>query len=109
VRGEGLDNVGRAWRHVGNQDVYVALQAVPIHTPRAPYDNGTGLNHLGWEVADVAVLETRMRDAGFSPSSHAEPHPARRRVYFLDPEGNDWEFVEYLSNDPAARNRYHDV
>jgi hypothetical protein len=25
---------------------------------------------------------------------------------FSDPEGNDWEFVQYLSQDPARRNDY---
>jgi hypothetical protein len=33
-------------------------------------------------------------------------HPHRQRVYFLDPEGNDWEFVQYFSADPAERNDY---
>ena len=35
---------------------------------------------------------------------HAHPH--RTRVYFNDLEGNDWEFVEYHSSDPAERNDY---
>ena len=29
-----------------------------------------------------------------------------RSVYFRDPDGNDWEFIEYLSDDPARRNDY---
>ena len=33
-------------------------------------------------------------------------HPHRRRVYFYDDEGNDWEFVQYLSSEPAERNDY---
>ena len=33
-------------------------------------------------------------------------HPFRKRVYFNDAEGNDWEFVEYLSQDPLERNDY---
>jgi hypothetical protein len=33
-------------------------------------------------------------------------HPFRRRVYFEDPEGNDWEFVQYFSADPRERNDY---
>ena len=32
--------------------------------------------------------------------------PYRKRVYFTDPEGNDWEFVQYSSDDPAERNDY---
>jgi hypothetical protein len=49
----------------------------------------------------------RLRQAaGYEPNMHADGHPARRRVYFYDPEGNDWEFVQYLSDDPAERNDY---
>jgi hypothetical protein len=33
-------------------------------------------------------------------------HPWRKRMYFIDADGNDWEFVEYLSADPARRNDY---
>jgi hypothetical protein len=27
-------------------------------------------------------------------------------VYFYDPEGNDWEFVEYRTDDPGKRHDY---
>ncbi len=30
----------------------------------------------------------------------------RTRIYFLDGTGTEWEFVEYLSEDPAERNDY---
>jgi catechol 2,3-dioxygenase-like lactoylglutathione lyase family enzyme len=106
VRGEGRDGAGRLWRHVGNQHFYVALQAVPDRGGREPYGNTGGLNHLGWEVEDVAQVEARLRSAGFTPNMHADDHPARRRVYFHDPDGNDWEFVEYLTDDPGARHSY---
>ncbi|MGD8418634.1 MAG: VOC family protein [Pseudomonadales bacterium] len=105
-RGEGEDSQGRHWRHVGNDTFYVALQTVPDSTSRTPYDNGTGLNHLGWEVDDLAALEIRMRAAGFAPNMAADDHPARRRRYFYDPDGNDWEFIEYLVEDVDARNDY---
>lgn len=106
VRGEGLDGAGRPWRHVGNAHFYVALQAVDENPSRAPYGNTVGMNHLGWEVDDVDALEARMRDAGFEPNMHADAHPARRRVYFYDPDGNDWEFVQYLTDDLDARHSY---
>lgn len=106
VRGEGLDGAGRPWRHVGTRDFYVALQAVPENRQRRPYGDDTGLNHLGWEVEDLAALEARMRAAGFAPNMHADPHPARARSYFYDPDGNDWEFVQYLTNDLDQRHRY---
>jgi catechol 2,3-dioxygenase-like lactoylglutathione lyase family enzyme len=109
IRGEGLDSAGRPWRHVGTDDFYVALQAVEINPHREPYGNDVGLNHLGWEVEDVAAVEARLRQAGFEPNLHADAHPARRRVYFYDPDGNDWEFVQYLTDDPAERNDYERI
>ena len=108
VRGEGLDHAGRPWRHVGNHHFYIALQAVAAGSDRAPYDDRAGLNHLGWEVDDVDALESRMREAGFHPNMHADRHPARRRIYFFDPDGNDWEFVQYLTDALDARHSYED-
>lgn len=109
VRGEGQDSAGRLWRHVGNQDFYIALQAVGTNPGREPYGDSAGLNHLGWEVDDLEALEHRMREAGLKPNTRADGHPARRRTYFYDPDGNDWEFVQYLTEDPAARHSYVQV
>ena len=105
-RGEGLDGQGRPWRHVGNDAFYVALQTVPTNTQRTPYGNQTGLNHLGWEVDDLEALVMRMHSAGFEPNLAADEHPARSRRYFFDPDGNDWEFVQYLVDDVRERNDY---
>ena len=105
-RGEGLDGHGRPWRHVGNEAFYVALQTVPTNLKRTPYGNETGLNHLGWEVDDLEALVARMQKAGFEPNLLADEHPARNRRYFYDPDGNDWEFVQYLSEDASERNEY---
>lgn len=33
-------------------------------------------------------------------------HPHRKRVYFYDADGNDWEFVQYFTADIAKRNDY---
>jgi catechol 2,3-dioxygenase-like lactoylglutathione lyase family enzyme len=106
VRGEGVDGRGRPWRHVGNDEFYVALQTVPENARREPYGDITGLNHLGWEVDDLDALEARMQAAGFSPNMRADEHPARDRRYFYDPDGNDWEFVCYHSERVEERNDY---
>jgi len=108
-RGEGLDSSGRAWRHVGNDRFYVALQSVPPSETRTPYGNTPGLNHLGWEVNSVQDLEERMAASGYVPNLRVDDHPARRRLYFYDPDGNDWEFAEYLTDDPVQRNDYSDA
>ena len=108
VRGRGADCAGHAWLHVGNDEVYLALLQA-THEPRvpfAPYEGSPGLNHLGFEVDDVEVLRARLRAAGYEESTVPNAHPHRRRVYFRDAEGNDWEFVQYLSREPALRNDY---
>jgi hypothetical protein len=50
----------------------------------------------------------RLSAAGFEPAdaSALDSHPFRRRVYYIDGNGLDWEFVQYLSQDPAQRNDY---
>jgi len=35
-----------------------------------------------------------------------EPHPYRKRVYFSDRTGFEWEFVQYFSDEPKERNDY---
>ena len=64
------------------------------------------LNHLGFEVSDFEALRERLKSAGYEDSTVQNEHRHRKRVYFYDHEGNDWEFVQYLSNDPAMRNDY---
>ena len=47
-----------------------------------------------------------MREAGYFDSTVPNAHPHRKRVYFHDAEGHDWEFVETSSDDPALRYDY---
>lgn len=96
------------WVHVGTDDTYLALtraEQVPAE-PWEPYSGQPGVNHLGYEVSDVDALRSRMLAAGYEESSVPNAHPHRKRVYFNDPEGNDWEFVQYYSVNPAERNDY---
>jgi catechol 2,3-dioxygenase-like lactoylglutathione lyase family enzyme len=108
VRGEGSNGQGTRWVHVGNDETYLALNQAsePPAEPWVPYGAKPGLNHLGFEVEDVEALHVRLEEAGYRDSTFPNAHPHRRRVYFYDSEGNDWEFVEYHSDDPAERNDY---
>ena len=63
-------------------------------------------NHLAYEVDDVESLSVRLKAAGYRESTPPNAHPYPKRVYFYDPEWNDWEFVQYFSQDPAERNDY---
>ncbi len=108
VRGEGICN-GVRWVHVGTNDTYIALnQAKPDSgRHRKPYSGEEpGVNHLAYEVDNVESLRTRLKAAGYRESTPPNVHPHRKRVYFYDPDGNDWEFVQYFSQDPAERNDY---
>jgi catechol 2,3-dioxygenase-like lactoylglutathione lyase family enzyme len=108
VRADRTDADGCRWVHVGTDDCYVALTAAwePGESAFQPYSGLPGVNHLGFEVDDAAALRERMLAAGYEESTVPNNHRFRRRVYFLDPEGNDWEFVQYLSTDPAERHDY---
>lgn len=108
VRGEGETTRGARWLHVGIDDTYLALQHAREEPAEAwvPYSEKPGTNHLGFVVDDVEALRRRMLAAGYRESTVPNAHPHRRRVYFHDREGNDWEFVEYTSDDPRERNDY---
>jgi catechol 2,3-dioxygenase-like lactoylglutathione lyase family enzyme len=103
VRGEGMSNDGRGWAHVGTDETYIALSQAVVEPERrwTPYQGLQGVNHLAYEVDDVQALCGRMKSAAYRDSTPPNAHPYRRRVYFYDPEGNDWEFIQYLSQDPA--------
>ncbi len=108
IRQEGKGWTGARWVHVGTDETYIALnEALREPAERwVPYGGRPGLNHLGYEVADVDALRRRLKDAGYEDSTVPNDHPARKRVYFHDQEGNDWEFVQYLSEDPTERHDY---
>ena len=108
VRHDAADDAGRRWVHLGNAQAYIALsqsQAEPAQ-PWTPYEGLPGVNHLAFVVDDAQALRERLRSAGFRDTTVPNAHPWRRRVYFNDPDGNDWEFVEYLGDDPALHNDY---
>jgi catechol 2,3-dioxygenase-like lactoylglutathione lyase family enzyme len=100
LRGGGVQE-GVRWAHVGTDDSYIALTEVGRPAPEVG-----DLNHLGYVVDDVEALAQRLTAAGFREGFRSPPHPHRKRRYFHDPDDREWEFVEYLSDDPAQRNDY---
>lgn len=97
------------WVHIGCGDTYLALQA-----PNATGPTGAelvayrdrGVNHLGLAIKDVDAAAARLQAAGYHESYREERHPARIRRYFSDSAGLEWELVEYLTEDRAARFQY---
>lgn len=98
----------RPWAHVGTDDTYIAISKASKNNTdtRKPYSGSPGFNHLGYEVDDVEAVRQRLLSAGYQESTIPNNHPHRKRVYFYDPDGNDWEFVEYFSDVTELRNDY---
>lgn len=96
------------WVHVGVDETYIALNEASVEPGERwkPYEGIPGVNHLGYEVDDVMALRDRLLAAGYEESMSPVEHPYRKRVYFYDPDGNDWEFVEYLTEDRVKRHDY---
>ena len=108
IRGEGKGRGGTRWVHVGTHDTYIALKQADADSGRnwVPYRGDPGVNHLAYEVDDVDALRARLKAAGYQESTVPNAHPHRKRIYFHDAEGHDWEFVQYFSRNPAERNDY---
>src|SRR5260221_1141085 len=108
IRFDGLDPRGLRWVHIGTDDTYIALTQSTVDPKQRwrHYAGIPGVNHLAYEVDDVGALRERLRSAGYQDSTVPNRHPYRKRIYFYDPDGNDWEFIQYLSNDPEKRNDY---
>lgn len=99
---------GLRWMHIGTDETYIALNETRVdrRLNSEPYNGNPGVNHLGYEVDDVDALQKRLAAAGFKDSTYPNQHPHRKRVYFYDADGNDWEFVQYFSDKPSERNDY---
>jgi len=107
VRSESASD-GLRWMHIGTDETYIALNETNVNqdSNRRPYDGTPGVNHLGYEVDDVDALQERLAAAGFTESTYPNKHPHRKRIYFYDADGNDWEFVQYFTDNPSERNDY---
>jgi catechol 2,3-dioxygenase-like lactoylglutathione lyase family enzyme len=107
VRSESVSD-GLRWMHIGTDETYIALNETDVdrNPDSEPYDGKPGVNHLGYEVDDVDALQERLAAAGFRESTYPNKHPHRKRIYFYDADGNDWEFVQYFSDVPSERNDY---
>ena len=108
IRHDGRDSDGSRWVHIGTFETYIALTGArgELSAGHAPYSGAPGLNHLAYEVDDVDGVRGRLASAGYAESTVPNKHPYRKRVYFYDRDGNDWEFIQYLSDDPRERHDY---
>ena len=107
VRGGGEGEKARRWVHVGTEESYLCVEdrGATERGPHEPYVH-PGLNHIGFVVEDGRATANRLANAGYSQGSTFLDHSHRHRYYFFDHDGNEYEFVQYLSDRPEERNEY---
>jgi catechol 2,3-dioxygenase-like lactoylglutathione lyase family enzyme len=95
VRWKGAARNGGHTIHVGSKEHYLALYTGHgVAYTADDFAKGRPLNHVGIEVDDLDATEARVVAAGLKPFGHDSYDP-RRRFYFLDPDGIEYEVVSY--------------
>ena len=109
VRHDEIPDGSYRWAHVGVGNSYIALQEPHIGSDpksnRRPYKD-YGANHIGWVVDDLDAVTVRLEEAGYRQGIPGEEHIYRRRAYYYDSAGFEWEFVEYLTGQMDERYSY---
>ncbi|WP_428611700.1 VOC family protein [Shewanella sp.] len=96
----------RNWIHFGDEYQYIAFNDDGEGENRDLKGHQVGLAHFAFVTQDLDGVITRLNQAGFEVDKAGQEDPYRRNVYFIDPSGYEVEFVQYLSDLPAQRNRY---
>lgn len=94
----------RRWIHFGDDYSYLAISDNGSGENRVLTSNTVGLAHIAFEISNMDALVYRLHHAGFEPCNLGADEPFRRNIYFIDPDGFEVEFVEYLSDLPQERN-----
>jgi catechol 2,3-dioxygenase-like lactoylglutathione lyase family enzyme len=64
----------------------------------------TGLAHFAYVTDNLQAVIDRLEAAGFEIAKPGADNRFRKIVYYIDPDGYEVEFVEYLSDLPVERN-----
>lgn len=109
VRGKGENEwygKKRNWMHVGTDDYYITLNEGGVGNNRDLKGHVPGLAHIGFCVDDVDDISSRLQNKGYVCATIGADHPYRKTIYFIDPAGFEFEFIQYLSQVPEKRNMY---
>lgn len=94
----------RTWVHFGDDYQYLALNEFGEGDNRDLSGHQVGLAHFAFVTQNIDDLKERLVAAGFPIVNPGADEPYRRNVYFIDPDGFEVEFVQYLSDRPEQRN-----
>ncbi len=105
IRGGG--NELREWVHLGDEETYIAInQAVQTDLKVDKNYDTIGINHLGFVVEDVETIAANLLSNGYKRDYPKQIEQFRIRDYFADADGNQFEFVQYLSEIVQEKNSY---
>ena len=96
----------RSWVHFGDDYQYLAFNDNGVGENRDLKGHQVGLAHFAYVTNDIKGVIARLQEAGFEIAVDGAEDKYRENVYFIDPNGYEVEFVEYVSDIPSERNRY---
>ena len=109
IRGDGQNDwygKPRSWVHFGDDYQYLAFNDNGVGENRDLKGHQVGLAHFAYVTNDIKGVIARLQEAGFEITTDGAEDIYRKNVYFIDPNGYEVEFVEYVSDIPSERNRY---
>lgn len=107
IRSEGVSKwsgVARNWIHFGDDYQYIAFNDNGIGDNRDLSGHQVGLAHFCFVTNNIDAVIIRLKQAGFEIAKPGAINEFRKNAYFLDTNGYEVEFVEYLSDLPQERN-----
>lgn len=96
----------RNWVHFGDDYQYIAFNDDGVGRNRDLTGHQIGLAHFAFVTSDIKGVIDRLARAGFAIDKAGAEDKYRENVYFIDPNGYEVEFVQYLSDLPIERNYY---
>lgn len=94
----------RRWVHFGDDYQYLAISDFGEGENRDLTGHSVGMAHLAFSVHNLAALIERLNEAGFHVYKEGSDARFRKNIYFLDADGFEVEFTEYLSDLTEERN-----
>jgi catechol 2,3-dioxygenase-like lactoylglutathione lyase family enzyme len=98
--------VRRNWIHFGDDTQYLTFNDSGTGENRDLQSNTLGLSHFAYVTDNIDAVISRLMAAGYAIAKDGANSPFRRNVYFIDPNGYEVEFVQYLSDLPEERNLF---
>ncbi|GGI88430.1 glyoxalase [Shewanella hanedai] len=96
----------RNWIHFGDDYQYLTFNDDGVGENRELSGHQVGLAHFAFVTSDIDAVIARLSQAGFNVNKDGAIDEFRKNIYYLDPNGYEVEFVQYLSDIPTQRNRY---